>query len=446
MTRRLKDTGGPDAQESCAGVFGMVEHGFEILRGSFGILVLLAVAWSLSEDRRAVRTRLVMAALGLQFSIALLLLKLDPAMDLFMALNDVVLGLQEATRKGTSFVFGYLGGGAPPFATLYPQNSFVLAFQALPLLLVMSALSALLFYWRILPLAVKGFAWLMRKTIGVGGALGLGAAANVFVGMTEAPLLIRPYLANMSRGELFGLMTCGMATIAGTVMVLYASILEARIPGALGHILTASLVSAPAALMIAGILVPYGSEGTTGNDSNHNAKLEHRYQGTMDAVSRGTLEAIPLFLNVIALLVVLVALVSVANQMLAFLPDVQGEPLSLQRILGWGMAPVVWLIGIPWAEAQQAGALMGIKTVLNELLAYLEMAKMEEGSLGERSRLIMTYALCGFANFGSLGIMIGGLGTIAPERRPEIVALGIKSIFAGTLATLITGAMVGILL
>ncbi len=404
--------------------------------------MLVGFAWLLSEDRRAVAPRILVAGLGTQLGIALLLLKLPPVKELFLALNELVLALQAATQAGTGFVFGYLGGGDAPFETVYPQNSFVLAFQALPLLLVISALSALLFYWRVLPAVVNGFAWLLRKTLGIGGALGLGAAANIFVGMTEAPLLIRPYLVSMPRSSLFGLMTCGMATIAGTVMVLYASILGPVIPGALGHILTASLISAPAALMVAAVLVPHAPEQT----ENERVELKHAYGGAMDAITRGTLDAIPLFLNIIALLVVLVALVTIANQALGMLPNVAGEALSLQRILGWAMAPIVWLIGIPWAEAQTAGSLMGIKTVLNELLAYIELAGLPEGSLSGRSRLIMTYALCGFANFGSLGIMIGGLGAMAPERRGEVVALGMKSILAGTLATLMTGAVVGMLL
>jgi CNT family concentrative nucleoside transporter len=420
----------------------ITEELFSVFRGALGLAALVGLTWLLSEDRRAIRPRLLVAGLGIQLALALLLLKLPPARGLFLALNDLVVTLQEATRAGTSLVFGYVGGGDPPFEARYPHNSFVLAFEALPLLLVIGALSALLFHWRVLPVVVKGLAWLLRKTMGIGGALGLGAAANVFVGMTEAPLLIRPYLGAMSRSALFGLMTCGMATIAGTVMVLYASILEPVIPDALGQILTASLISAPAALTIAGILVPPSADAPDGE----NTQLARRYDGTMDAVTRGTLDALPLFLNILALLIVLVALVSIANQLLALLPNVLEAPLSLQRILGWAMAPVMWLIGIPWKEAQTAGALMGVKTVLNELLAYLQLAELPEGSLSERSRLITTYALCGFANFGSLGIMLGGLGAMAPERRGEIVLLGMKSILAGTLATLMTGAVVGILL
>lgn len=413
-----------------------------VLQPALGILVLLALAWLLSEDRRGVSWRLLVGGLGLQLVMALLLLKLEPIQGLFLTLNDLVTALQRATEAGTSFVFGYLGGGAAPFPEEYPQNSFVLAFRALPLLIVISALSALLFHWRVLPVLVRGFAWVLRRTLGAGGALGLGAAANVFVGMTEAPLLIRPYLATMSRPALFGLMTSGMATIAGTVMVVYAGFLAPVIPDAMGHILTASLISAPAALLIAGILVPHGPDRA----DEARAELGSRYGGAMDAITRGTIDAIPLFLNIVAMLLVFVALVSLVNQSLALLPEVAGAPLSLQRLLGWLMAPVVWLIGVPWAEAQTAGALMGVKTILNEFIAYLELAALPPEALSERSRLIMTYALCGFANFGSLGIMIGGLGAMAPGRRGEIVALGMKSILAGTLATLMTGAVVALLL
>ncbi len=412
------------------------------LQSAGGLLALIAVAWLLSEHRRRVPVRLIVAGLGLQLALAALLLKLPQVKGLFLRLNDLVGALQEATQAGTTLVFGYLGGGAAPFDLAYPQNAFVFAFRALPLILVVSALSALLFHWRILPAVVRGFAWVLRRTLGIGGALGLGAAANIFVGMTEAPLIIRPYLAGLSRAELFALMTTGMATIAGTVMVLYAGIIGPVVPDAMGHILVASIISAPAALLVAGVMIP---ETDAGRDSDA-APLVRQSQSAMDAVTRGTLDAIPLMLNVMAMLVVLVALVTLANQLLGLLPGVAGAPLTLQRVLGWIMAPVVWAIGITWAEAQAAGALMGVKTVLNEFVAYLDLARLPAEALSERSRLIMTYALCGFANFGSLGIMIGGMGAMAPERRGEIVALGMKSILAGTLATLMTGAVVGILI
>ena len=412
------------------------------LQPLLGLGVILVLAWLASERRRAVSPRLVIAGLALQILLALLLLKLPLAQTAFLALTDLVLSVQRATQAGTELVFGFLGGGAAPFETRYPHNSFVLAFQALPLILVISAVSALLFHWRVLPPVVRGFAWLLRRTMGTGGALGLGAAANVFVGMTEAPLLIRPYLAGLSRSALFALMTCGMATVAGTVMVLYAGILADTVPDAMGHILTASLISAPAALMIAGILVPEHPEAA--DRAILAIPIESR--SSMDAITRGTLDAIPLWLNILGMLIVMVALVSLANQIMGLLPAVAGEPLTAQRILGWAMAPVVWLIGIPWSEAQVAGSLMGIKTILNELIAYLELAGTASAELSDRSRLIMTYALCGFANLGSLGIMIGGLGAIAPARREEIVALGLKSVLAGTMATLMTGAVVALIL
>jgi len=414
----------------------------QLLQPLLGLALIIAFAWALSEDRRAVAPRLVLGALALQFFFAAVLIKLPPAQHLFMALNDGVTAIQRATEQGTTMVFGYLGGGPTPFDLVHPEHSFVLAFRALPLLLVISALSALLFHWRILPLVVRGFAWVLRRTLGTGGPLGLAAAANVFVGMTEAPLLIRPYLAGLSRSALFGVMTCGMATVAGTVMFLYAGILGPVIPDAMGHILIASIISAPAALLMAGLLVP----ATRGDDHRDPVPITPETTGAMDAITRGTLDAIPLWLNILAMLVVMVALVGILNQLLGLLPAVAGEPLSAQRALGWVMAPVVWLIGIPWSEATTAGALMGVKTVLNELLAYLQLAALPPGALSPRSALIMTYALCGFANFGSLGILIGGLGAMAPQRRHEIVGLGMKSILAGTLATLMTGAVVAVLI
>ncbi len=418
-----------------------MSHLASLFQGLLGLTLITALAWALSEQRRAVRPRLILSGLSLQLFLALLLLKVPAAEQAFMALNGLVLALQRATQAGTELVFGFLGGGSAPFEVVHPEYSFVLAFRALPLLLVISAVSALLFYWRVLPVVVTAFAWVLRRTLGTGGALGLSAAANVFVGMTEAPLLIRPYLQGLSRSALFGVMTCGMATVAGTVMVLYASILGPVIPDALGHILTASLISAPAALMIAGILIP-----ETAGAGGDPPPIASEARGAMDALTRGTLDAIPLWLNILAMLVVMVALVSIVNQVLGLLPPVAGEPLTAQRLLGWGMAPLVWLIGIPWAEASTAGALMGLKTVLNELVAYIELARLPQGALSLRSELIMTYALCGFANFGSLGILIGGLGAMAPERRAEIVGLGMKSILAGTLATLMTGAVVGMVI
>ena len=412
-----------------------------MLQSVFGVLVLTAMAWGMSEKRRVPQGRNILTGLGLQVALALLLLKWTVFRDFFITINGAVLALEEATEAGTAFVFGYLGGGALPFDSSVPGADFILAFRALPILLVMSALSALLFYWGILPRIVRGFSWLLTRSMGVGGALGVGAAANVFVGMVESPLLIRPYLAQMTRSELFAVMTCGMATVAGTVLVLYAGFVGTILPGALGHILTASLISVPAALMVARLMVPETEAVTSGS-----LELDQAASSSMDAINQGTLAGLTLFLNVTAMLLVLVALVHLVNQMMGLLPGLGGDPLTLQRILGWLMAPLVWLMGIPWSEASTAGSLMGVKTVLNELLAYLQLANLPEGTLSPRSQLIMTYALCGFANFGSLGIMLGGLNAMVPQRREEIVGLGLKSIVSGTLATLMTGAMVGIMM
>jgi len=410
------------------------------MQGLIGIVLILVVSWALSENRRAIQWRPVLAGVALAVALALALLKVPGVREAVLGLNAVVEAIQTATQAGTGFVFGYLGGGPLPFAENRPGASFILAFQALPVVLVMSALSALLFHWGILQQVVRGFSWLLRRTLGIGGALGLATAANVFVGMVEAPLLVKPYLARMSRGELFAVMVVGMAGIAGTVMVLYASLLAAAVPGALGHILVASVITAPAGLAISALLVPLGAEETTAGDFDE----ELRSGNAMDAITRGTADGLQLFLNILAMLVVLVALVSLANTLLAALPAVAGAPLTLQRMMGWLFAPLAWSLGLPWAEATLGGALLGAKTVLNEFVAYLDFARQAD-AFSERSRLILTYALCGFANFGSLGIMIGGLGSMAPERKTEIVQLGMKAILAGTFATCLCGAIVGVL-
>lgn len=411
-----------------------------ILQSSLGLLVFLLIAWLVSEDRKRVRFKGILAGLGLQLGLGFVFLNLPVFQSVFLALNQVVLALQEATAAGTSFVFGYLGGGEAPFEVVNPKASFILGFQALPLVLLISALSALLFYWKILPLVVRGFSWVLQKTLGLGGAEGLGVSANVFVGMVESPLFIRPYLSQVTRSELFSLMVCGMATIAGTVMVLYASILQDTIDGVMGHILTASIISVPAAVTIAKVMVPETQEPTSGK-----MDLPEQASSSMDAITTGTMQGVSLLINIMAMLIVLVALVHLVNAFLGLIP-IQGEQaLTLQGIMGAALAPVAWLMGIPLQEAQAAGSLLGTKTILNELIAYVNLSRLTSGELSPRSMLIMTYALCGFANPGSLGIMIGGLGTMARERRPEIISLGLRSIAAGTLATCMTGAVVGVM-
>jgi CNT family concentrative nucleoside transporter len=411
------------------------------LQSALGIVALLVFAWVISEDRRAVSLKQAAVGLAVTFATALLLLKIPGIGAAFAVINDAVGAIAAATRAGTAFVFGYLGGAPLPFDPKAPGSDFILALQALPVVLVMSVLTTLLFYWRILPPIVRGFAWLLERTLGVGGAVGLSTAANIFLGMVEAPLFIRPYLASLTRSELFIVMTGGMAGIAGTVLVLYATILGPIIPDAAGHLVLASVIGAPAAILMGLIIVPETSEKHT------NALIDAGpiATSTMDAIVKGTAAGLELLLNICAMLIVLVALVHLANAIIGLLPDLGGAPVTLQRLLGYAMAPVCWLMGIPWSQAPAAGALMGFKTVLNEFIAYVELSKLPADALDPRSRLILLYAMCGFANFGSLGIMIAGLSTMAPQRRDDVVSLGLKSIVSGTLATCLMGAIVGVL-
>ena len=413
------------------------------LQSAFGVLALLALTFAISEQRSAVSWRNTLVGLGVTVTLAVLCLKVAPIRSIFAAANAPVEAIAVATSAGTSFVFGYLGGGPLPFEPSVPGSEFILAFQVLPIILVMSVLTTLLFYWRILPPLVRGFSWLLEHTMRVGGAVGLATAANIFVGMVEAPLFIRPYLARLSRSELFVVMTGGMASIAGTVLVLYATILSPVIPDAAGQLIIASVLSAPAAILVSQIMVPETNKAHTGAEL---APLEPVAVSTMDAIVKGTTVGLQLLLNIVAMLIVLVALVHLVNAMLGLLPPIGDEAITLQRMLGYVMAPVCWLMGLPWEEAVTGGELMGIKTILNELIAYVRLAELPQEALSERSRVIMLYALCGFANFGSLGILMAGLTTMVPERQAEIVTLGPKSIVSGTLATCLTGAVVGTLI
>jgi CNT family concentrative nucleoside transporter len=416
------------------------------LQSAFGALVLIAFAWAASERRKDVVWSAVAKGVILQVVIAVLLLKLPPIQRALEKLNVVVSNLMAATRAGTSFVFGYLGGGDVPWVSSGVGSNFVFAFQSLPLILIISALSALLFYWNIIPPIVRGFAWLLRRAIGVDGPAGIAVTMNIFVGMVEAPLVIRPYLRTETRAGLFVIMTAGMAMIAGTVMVLYATMLEGIIPNPIGQLLTASVMAAPATIVIAYIMIPEDPAVLgAGRPPSQVLLPPSPGDNMMSVITKGTLDGVQILINVIAMLVVLVALVSLANAVIGLLPDVAGAPLTLQRMFGWVMSPVAWLLGVPWSEAGSAGGLLGTKTVLNELIAYTEMAKLPAEALSDRSRLIMTYALCGFANFGSVGITIGGLAAMVPERRADIIALAPRTMVSGTLATCLSGAIVGVL-
>src|SRR5690348_12924773 len=372
------------------------------LQSAFGIVALLLIAWALAENRRAVSLKQAAIGLVATFLTAVILIKLPIVANAFGAINDAVGAIAAASRAGTSFVFGYVGGASLPFDLKAPGADFILAFQALPIVLVMSVLTTLLFYWRVLPPIVRGMAWLLERTLGVGGAVGLSTAANIFLGMVEAPLFVRPYLAQMTRSELFLVMTGGMASIAGTVLVLYATLLAPLIPDAAAHFVIASVLGAPASILVSLIMVPETKEQRTGGALDD---PELDVKSTMDAIVKGTFAGLELLLNIVAMLLVLVALVHLANSILGLLPDVGGAKISLQRMLGYVMAPVCWLMGLPWSQAVTAGSMMGAKTVLNELIAYVDLSKLAPGgALDPRSKLIMLYAMCGFANFGSLGI------------------------------------------
>jgi concentrative nucleoside transporter, CNT family len=411
------------------------------MRGLLGLAALLASAWALSENRSRIPWRTVIAGIALQWALALLLLFFPPANALIFLLNDGATALQNATQAGNSFVFGYLGGPPLPYAETHPGASFILAFQALPLVLTISALASLLFHWGVLQRVTAAFAWLLRRVMGIGGALALGAAVHVFVGMIEAPLLVRPYLARMQRGELFALMTCGMAGVAGTVMVIYASFLSPLVPNALGNILIASVISTPAGLAVAAMLVPFGHVEA----AEERLVIEDPPLSALDALVKGTIDGVPVLVGIVATLLVAVAFVALINAALGGLPHWGDAAITLQRIFAWPFRPVMWLIGLTWVEAGTAATLMGTKTVLNEFVAYLNFSALPRDAFAPRSRLIVTYALCGFANFGSLGIVIGGLGAMLPERRHEVVALGLRSILSGTLATCMSGAVAGVL-
>jgi CNT family concentrative nucleoside transporter len=413
------------------------------LQSLLGLVLIPLAAYALAaRDERiapAEALRAVAAGLGLQLAIALVLLKVPASRLVFEGAAAAVSALQRAVEAGMQLVFGYLAGGAAPFDVAHPGAGYVLAFRGLPLILLMSALTRLLYHWGLLQHVVRGFAFLFQRAFGIGGPLGTVAAAKLVLGMIEAPLLVRPYLAGMGRGALFATMSLGMATIAGTVMALYASILEPSLPGAAGHVLGASLMNAPAALMLARLAMPVGfAEGPEAVVP----QFAEPPRSSMDAIVAGTMDGARLLVAVTAMLVVATALVALANSILGAVAQPLGIALTIEGLLGWVAAPVALVIGIPWSDAVVAGALIAKKVVLNEFVAYLDLAKSAE-VLSPRSRLILTYALCGFANLGSLGIMVGGLTAMVPERREDIVKLAPLAVVVGLMATLLTGAVIG---
>jgi CNT family concentrative nucleoside transporter len=421
---------------------------FDQWRGIIGIAVLIAAAWAISENRKAhPGWRWILGALAVQGVLAVVILRVPAVWAAVSLVNNAVSAVEAATLKGSAYMFGYLGGAELPFALKDgAQPPLVIAFQILPLVIVFSALAALLWHWGVLRAAVNGLSFLLRRSLGVSGVVGLSGGASVFLGVVEAPLVTRAYFARVSRSELFQIMALTMSTISGAILILYATTLRATVPDAVGHMIAASLISLPAALLIARLMVP-AAAGDTATEVETDADKEDpglTYASSIDAIVKGTMDGMQLFLSVIAVIIVVFALVALVDGMLAALPFIEGEPLSLKRLMGWLLAPFMWLIGVPWAEAQAAGGLMGTKAVLNEYVAYLELAALPAGTLGPRSLLIVTYALCGVANLASVGLLVSTIGTLCPERRAEAAGLGMKSWIAGNLASAMTGAWIGL--
>lgn len=421
---------------------------FDQFRGLIGIALLILLAWGLSEDRRGRPSwGWIAGAVALQAFLALLIVRVPIVWDAVTLANEVVAAIERATLDGSSYMFGYLGGAPLPFALKEGVAApVVIAFQILPLVIVFSALAALLWHWGVLRWLVNGLSFLLRRTLRVSGVVGLSGGANMFLGVVESPLVVRAYFARMSRADLFQVMVLAMATISGAILILYATTLSRTVPDAVGHMISASLISLPAALLIAKLMVP--GEPAVDGENEGEAALKApglRYESSIDAIIKGTMDGMQLFLAVIAVIIVVFALVSLADQVLALLPLVDGDPLTLKRGFGWLFAPLMWLIGVPWGEAQAAGSLMGTKAILNEYVAYLELAALPDGTFAPRSLLIVTYALCGVANLASIGLLVSTIGTLCPERRGEVAGLGVRSWIAGNMATAMTGAWIGLI-
>jgi len=413
----------------------------ENLQSVLGLAVIVFSCALFSTNRAAISPWLVCKSLVLQFLLALLLIKLPASQHLFWFLNKGMQVLQEATLAGTSFIFGFIGGGQPPYEVTVENASMVLAFQTLPMIIVISVLSGLLIYWRILPLILRLMSLLLERTLQVGGALGLAIVSNAFLGMVESPLLIKPYLSRLSSSEFLAVMIAGMATIAGSMMAIEAAVISHVVPNAVGHLLSASLITLPGVVYVSHLLMP-----NTGAVTSHDSAIDRGGNSTMDVLANSTQVGLQLVLNIVAMIIVIVALVHLLNAFLGLLPDIANRPLSMERLLGYALAPATWLMGIPWSEALKTGELLGTKTVLTEFIAYVHLGQLPVDELSVRSRTIITYALCGFANFISLGIMVTGLITMVPERREEVLRFGFKSLVAGSLATFTSACMVAVLL
>ncbi|PZN97306.1 MAG: Na+ dependent nucleoside transporter [Alphaproteobacteria bacterium] len=409
------------------------------LQSLLGLVVIVAACWGLSENRKVFPWRLTLGAIAVQAMLIFVTFAVPGSQVVLDAINNGVKGLELATEEGTKFVFGYLAGGAQPYPVQDELALFTFAFKVLPLILVISALSALLWHWKILKWITHGFGFIFQRTMGLGGASALAVAANIFLGMIESPIVIRAYLDKLTRSELFLMMVVGLATVAGSTMVAYASILAPVLPNAAGHVLVASIVSAPAGVLLARIMIPE-TPGQGGAVADYGSAL--KYDSAIDAIVKGTADGLMVVLNISAVLIVFVALVALVNVMVGGIM-LFDAPLTVERVLGWLFMPVAWLTGVEWADAGKAGGLLGVKLTLTEFVAFIRLGGIPDGEITERTRMLMTYALCGFANIGSVGITVTGLSVLMPERREEVLGLVWKGLFAGFLATLMTAAVVG---
>ena len=414
-----------------------------ILQILIGFVGLVCIAIPFSQNRTSINYRYIFVAIIFQIILAFALLKIPFIVQIFAYLSDGVSSLQAATQEGAEFVFGYLSNSSnSPFEASGAGNSMIFAFQILPLIIVISSLSALLWFWNILPLIIRAVSKVFEKLFNIGGPIGLGATANIIMGQVEAPLLVRPYLSRMSEKELLILMTAGMSTVSGSIMIALVSMLQPQFPdlNLIQHLVSASILSIPAAIMYANIMIP--SAEVTNFDGNSIPKV---YDSSMDAITRGTRDGLDICLNVGAILIAFIALVSLLNSILGIAGSWVGiTDLSLQLILGYMFFPIVWLMGIPLSETLASAELLGLKTALNEFVAYGALANIEPGILSERSKLITLYALCGFANFSSVGILVSGISAMAPERKNDLIKVSLKALVGATLASCMTGLVIGI--
>ena len=400
-----------------------------------GIIVLIALAWAFSENRPGISWRVVVVGIAVQFVLAGLFLHSTWLSTVLVGINQFVNAVGDASSAGTVFLFGYLGGGKFPVNSV-SESPYLFAFRVLPQVIVFSVVVAMLWHWRLLPTIVQGLSWALRQTLRVSGAVATAGAASLFLGMIETPLVIRAYLAQMTRSEFFTVMALGMSTVAGTVMILFASLLGELFDGVVGHIVGASMINAVGALYLSRLFIPETQTIATTTSS-----LDLQYQSSMDALTKGTQDGLAMAVNIGAMLLVLISFVALGNMIVTGITGEDGW--TFEAILGMAFAPLAWLIGIPWSEAGHAGALLGTKVVLNEVIAYVQFSANAD-LFSEHSRMIMLYALCGFANLGSLGILLGGLSVLVPQRKSEYLVIAPKSVVCGTLVNLITGAIVGL--